>query len=189
MSRTLAALDRVLLVLLGVAALIVGVAAVVWQADLWDRLSGPVHAPWLRRAAAQDWWPWAVGAGGVVLVLLALWWLLAHLSRRKLGEVRLAGSSTAGKLTADLSALAAAAADAVLDTPGVRSASGTALDDRGRRTLQLTVTIDPTADLPTVITGTDRVCRALTHALGDPNTAARVHLRTARNTRNSPRVA
>jgi len=188
MSRTLAALDRVLLFLLGVAALIVGVAAVVWQAELWDRLSGPVQAPWLRRAAAQDWWPWAVGAGGVVLVLLALWWLLAHLSRRKLGEVRLAGSSTAGKLTADLSALAAAAAAAVLDTPGVRSAHGTALDDRGRRTLQLTITIE-TADLPTVIAATDQACHALAHALGDPDTAARVHLRTARTTRNSPRVA
>jgi len=188
MSRTLAALDRVLLFVLGVAALIVGVAAVVWQAELWDRLSGPVQAPWLRRAAAQDWWPWAVGAGGVVLVLLALWWLLAHLSRRKLGEVRLAGSSTAGKLTADLSALAAAAAAAVLDTPGVRSAHGTALDDRGRRTLQLTITIE-TADLPTVIAATDQACHALAHALGDPDTATRVHLRTARTTRNSPRVA
>jgi len=80
-------------------------------------------------------------------------------------------------------------ADAVLDTPGVRSAHGTPLDDRGRRTLQLTVTVDPTADLPTVIAGTDHLCHALTHALGDPGTAARVHLRTARTTRNSPRVA
>jgi len=115
----------------------------------------------------------------VVLVLLGLWWLLAHLSRRKLGEARLAGSSPAGKLTADLSALAAAAADAVLDTPGVRSASGKALDDRGRRTLQLTITIDPSAD---------RACRDLAHALSDPDTAARVHLRTARTTRSGPRV-
>ena len=71
----------------------------------------------------------------------------------------------------------------------MRSASGAALDDRGRRTLQLTVTIDPTADLPTVLAGTDRACRALAHALGDPDTAARVHLRTASTTRTGPRVA
>ncbi|MEO9220940.1 MAG: hypothetical protein ABI251_04015 [Mycobacteriaceae bacterium] len=189
MSRTLAALDRLLLLVLGLIAVIVGVGAVVWDAELWDRLRGTVPASWLTRASGRDWWPWAVGAAGVVLAVLGLCWLLAHVSRHQVAEARLSGSSPAGKLTADLGALSAAAATAVLDTPGVRSASGKAVNDRGRRTLQLTVTIDPTADLATVVAASDRVCHDSARALGDPDVAARVHVRTARNSRSGPRVA
>jgi len=200
MSRALAALDRMLLFVLGAVALVLGVGAVVWDAKWWDRLTGTVRAPWLRSAAEQDWWPWAVGAAGVLLALLALWWLRTHLSRHKIGETRLSGSSTAGKLTVDLNALVSAAADAVLDTPGVRSANGKAVTDRGRRTLQLTMTIEPTADLPTITieptadlstitAATDHVCHDLTRALGDPDIATRVHLHTARTTHSGPRVS
>lgn len=189
MSRTLASFDRFLLFVFGAIAVIVGVGAVVWDAELWDRLTGNLQASWLTTASEQDWWSWAVGAAGVVLAILGLWWLLAHLSRHKVTQTRLSGSSSAGKLTADLGALSAAAADAVLDTPGVRSASGKAVTDRGRRTLQLTVTIDPTADLATVVASSDRVCHEVTRALGDADVATRVHVRTARNSRSGPRVA
>ncbi len=189
MSRTLAALDRTLLLVLGAVALVLGVGAVVWDATWWDRLTGTVRAPWLRSAAEQDWWPWAAGAAGVLLTLLALWWLLTHLSRHTIGETRLSGSTTTGKLTVDLNALASAAADAMLDTPGVRSANSKAINDRGRRTLQLTITIEPTADLPTITAATDHVCHDLTRALGEPDIATRVHLHTARTTHNAPRVS
>ncbi len=189
MSRALAALDRILLFVLGVVALVLGVGAVVWDAKWWDRLTGTVRAPWLRRAAEQGWWPWAVGAAGVLLALLALWWLLTHLSRHTIGETRLSGSSTAGKLTVDLNALAAAAADAVLDTPGVRSANSKAITDRGRRTVQLTITIEPTADLPTITAATDHVCHDLARALRGPDIATRIHLHTARTTHSGPRVS
>jgi len=64
MSRALAAIDRILLFVLGAVALVLGVGAVVWDAKWWDRLTGTVRAPWLRRAAEQGWWP--VGGGGEV---------------------------------------------------------------------------------------------------------------------------
>ncbi len=189
MSRALAAIDRILLFVLGVVALVLGVGAVVWDAKWWDRLTGTVRAPWLRSAAGQGWWPWAVGAAGVLLALLALWWLRTHLSRHTIGDTRLSGSSTAGKLTADLNALASAAADAVRDTPGVRSANSKAITDRGRRTLQLTITIEPTADLPTITAATDHVCHDLARALREPDIATRIHLHTARTTHSGPRVS
>ena len=64
MSRALAAIDRILLFVLGAVALVLGVGAVVWDAKWWDRLTGTMRAPWLRRAAEQGWWP--VGGGGEV---------------------------------------------------------------------------------------------------------------------------
>jgi len=45
MSRTLAAIDRTLLFVLGAVALVLGVGAVVWDAQWWDRLTGTVRAP------------------------------------------------------------------------------------------------------------------------------------------------
>lgn len=189
MTRTTTAVDRLLVGLVGLAALLVGVAAVIWALDVWSRVRGILTATWLSGATQQSWWPWAVGAAGVVLILLALRWLLAHSPGRKLTNARLRGSNKTGRLTTDLSALAAAGADSVLNTPGVRSATGKAVDDRGRRTLQLTVTIDPTADLTVVTTATDQACQDLGAALGDPDTAIRVHLHTARNTAGAKRAA
>ena len=51
------------------------------------------------------------------------------------------------------------------------------------------VTIDPTADLPTVVAASDQVCcHESTRALGDPDIDTRVHFRTARNSRSGPRA-
>jgi len=71
----------------------------------------------------------------------------------------------------------------------VRSANSKAVTDRGRRTLQLTITIEPTADLPTITAATDHVCHDLARALRGPDIATRVHLRTARTTHSGPRVS
>lgn len=189
MSRTLTTIDRVLVLLLALGLIAAGVVAALWQSGRVSQLNGTITAPWLSTAAAARWWPWAVGAVGVVLVILALRWIAAHISGSKVRDVRLPGSTTAGRLTVDLGALATAAATSVQDTPGVRSATGKALDDRGQRTLALTVTIDPHADLATVTAVTDRACRDLGAALGDPHTATRVHLHTARKATGGPRVA
>lgn len=189
MSRTLTTIDRVLVLLLALVLLAGGVGAALWHSGRITALRGTITASWLSTAAAASWWPWAVGAAGVVLVILALRWIAAHISGSRVRDVRLPGSTTTGRLTVDLGALASAAATSVQDTPGVRSATGKALDDRGRRTLALTLTIDPHADLATVTAATDRACRDLGTALGDPATATRVHLRTAHKATGGPRVA
>ncbi len=164
--------------------------AVQWDAQWWDRLTGTVRAPWLRRAAP----PSRAGGRGPSAPpgCSSPCWRCGGCSPTSpgtIGETRLSGSSTAGKLTVDLNALASAAAAAVLDTPGVRSANSKAITDRGRRTVQLTITIEPTADLPTITTATDHVCHHLARALGDPDIATRIHLRTARTTHTGPRVS
>jgi hypothetical protein len=187
-SRTLTVLDRVLVLVLALALVALGVTAVVWQSGRLSQLHGTLRAPWLTAATTAGWWPWATGATGVVLVILALRWITAHITSSKVADVRMAGSTTAGRLTVDLGALATAAAASVQDTPGVRTTSGRALNDRGRRTIALTIILDPHADLTTITTATDQACTNIVTALGDSATALRVHLRTARTTKTSPRV-
>ena len=144
-----------------------------------------VRAPWLTTATAAGWWPWAEAGTGVIL---GLRWITAHINPSKVRDVRLTGSTTGGRLTVDLGALATAAATSVQDTPGVRATTGRALDDRGRRTIALTITLNPDADLAMITAATDQASRDLSTALGDTTTAIRVHLHTAHTTRASPRV-
>lgn len=189
MTRTLAGLDRLLALLLGLVLVAIGAGAIVWQGGWYHRAPRSLTAPWLSSATAAGWWPWAAGIGGLVLILLALRWLVAHLPYRRATAVKLAGSDRTGSLTADLAALAAAAATVLADTPGVRSTSGTANTDRGQPTLTLTATIEPTADLAAVTTAAERTVTQLAAALPDPDVAAQVRLRVARSARDQPRVS
>lgn len=189
MTRTLAGIDRLLALLLGLALVATGVAAIVWQSGWYHRAPDSLTAPWLSSATAAPWWPWAAGIGGLVLILLALRWLVAHLPHRRATGVKLAGSDRTGRLTADLAALAGAAADVLADTPGVRSTSGTAITNRGQPTLTLTATIEPTADLAAVTAAAERTVIQLAAALPDPDVAAQVRLRVAGSARKQPRVS
>lgn len=189
MSRLAIGVDRLVALLVGLVLIVVGVGAIVWQLGTFSQAPKTLTAPGLVTATSQSWWAWAVGIGGAVLVLLALRWLVAHVPGRKVRTAKLAGSDATGNLTVDLSALAAAAADALADGPGVRSTTGTAVTDRGRRTLELTATIESTADLAAVTAAADRVGANLDQALGEPAIACRVHLHTARSTRSGPRAS
>lgn len=190
MSRSLVALDRTVIGVLGLVLLALGALGLVWQLELVDAaVNSTVDTPWLTTATEAGWWPWAVGAAGVVLALLGLRWLVAHVSRRTLSGAPLPGSGRAGRLTADMGAVAEAAAESVADTRGVRSVAGRAIDDRGRRTVQLTLTLDPTADLSPAVEASERVARELAQALPEEAPALRVHLHTARRSTAARTVA
>jgi len=189
MSRLATGLDRLAVLLVGLVLIVVGAGAILWQLATFSQAPKSLTAPGLVHAGTQSWWPWAVGIGGAVLVLLSLRWLGAHVPGRKVHDAKLAGSDATGKLTVDLSALAAAAAEALAEAPGVRSATGKAVTDRGRRTLELIVTMEPTADLAAVTAAADKVGADLNQALAEPAIATRVHLHTACRARSGPRVA
>ncbi len=189
MSRLATGLDRLLVLLVGLVLIVVGAGAILWQLATFSQAPKTLTAPGLVHATTQSWWPWAVGIGGAVLILLSLRWLGAHVPGRKVHDVKLAGSDATGKLTVDLSALAAAAAEALAEAPGVRSATGKAVTDRGRRTLELIATMEPTADLAAVTVAVDRVGADLNQALAEPAIATRVHLHSARRARSGPRVS
>lgn len=188
MSRLTTAWDRIATFLAGLVLFALGAAAVAWYYRLVSAFPTSLHARTATRIMAQGWWPWAAGAVGVLLVLLGLRWLVAHLPQRRSHRLALTGSDRTGRLTADLSAVSQAAAEAMTDVPGVRSTGSAVHVDRGRRTLDITATVEQHADLAALVDASERMTAELRQVLGADAPATRVHLRVARTERNQPRV-
>lgn len=185
MSRTTIAVDRLVTFLVAVVLIVVGAAAAVWGTDRVSPFTGALSLGPVSDATDKTWWPWVIGIAGAVLVLLALRWLLAHLPRRGTGPVKLSGTGRTGRLVADGSSVAEAAAQALQATPGVRSARGRVLTERGQVVARLDATIDADADLTLIAAGADEVSSQLRHVLGRDDLRCQVQLRLAR--RNQPR--
>lgn len=173
MSRSAAFFDRFLALLIGVVLIVVGAAALIWNTTLLPDKPDMLTAPGLVSATDSTWWPWVIGIGGVVLIILALRWLLAHSPASKVKDLQLTGSGREGALIADIGSVADGAARALESSPGVHSAKSKAILDRGVRTVDLTVTLDTAADLRRVADRVDDVCADFTHMLGTPEIATR----------------
>ncbi|PRY13031.1 hypothetical protein [Kineococcus rhizosphaerae] len=182
MSRRVLGLDRVVAVLLGLVLLAGGAAAVVWAAG-WLRQWWP-GAP-ARLAVAdvtkESWFAAAAAVAAVVLAVLALWWLLAHVPRRSVGTLSLPGSGPGGQSRLTASGPVDAAAEEFALTPGVRSASGRTISDRGELLVEFRAVVEPTADLRTVAAASQEVSAQLRQVLGRDDVRGRVRLSVARN--------
>lgn len=173
MSRSAAFFDRFLALLIGVVLIAVGIGALIWNTSLLPDKPEVLTAPGLVTATDSSWWPWVIGIGGVVLILLALRWLFAHRPATKLKDLQLAGSGREGALVADVGSVAEGAARALESSPGVHSAKSKAIVDRGTRTVDLTVTLDTAEDLRRVADRVDEVCADVAHVLGTTSVATR----------------
>ncbi|MCC2310003.1 hypothetical protein [Cellulomonas chengniuliangii] len=193
MSRGVIGWDRVAAFLLGLVLLAGGLAVVAWWAgyldDLWSAAPDALDTSAAADLAEQAWWPWALGALGVALVVFGLWWLLAHIPRRSTGPLRLRGSGSAGALTIDGGRATQAAADAVAGTPGVRAASGSLSRDRGELVAGLRITIDPTADLEEVASAVEAASADLHQVLGRDDVRCRAQVLVAPNARPGSKVS
>ncbi|MEO7061372.1 MAG: hypothetical protein ABI083_16755 [Lapillicoccus sp.] len=165
MSRGLAAWDRTVSLLAGLLLLALGAGAIAWYAGRLPRVGPVLDVGWLPSTVAEGWWPWACGAGGIVLVLLALRWLVAHLPSRGPGALALAGSDTSGRLEADLGVVAAQAAHALGRRPGVGSASSGISRERGGDVLELVATIPRDGSLAEAVGAIDDTVAELGGAL------------------------
>lgn len=177
MSRVTVAVDRIVVGVLALALVAAGVVAVAWHLGLPPAPDGVLSLPGVRAATGQPWWPWAVAGTGLLLVTAGLRWLTAHLPRRP-GRTRLPGSEPAGRLTVDLQQLASAAAAELAARPGIRSARGRTVEDRGRVVVRVVATVARDADLPLATGAAEDVRRHLEEAIG-PELPIRVELRAA----------
>ncbi|WP_432561744.1 alkaline shock response membrane anchor protein AmaP [Kineococcus sp. SYSU DK003] len=192
MSRAVLGLDRFLALLAGIVLLVAGAATAAWGAGwlvrVWSRSPQTLQLQTASDTFTTAWWPWAVGIAGAVSALLGLWWLLAHLPRRGVGPLSLPGSGRAGRLLIDPSGAASTAAEVLQETFGVRSASSRVVRDRGQLVVELKATVEPDADLTSVVAATDDVAADLQQVLGRDDARARVRLAVARRRRHRPRV-
>lgn len=188
MSRGTLAVDRAVGLLLGLLLVVGGLAGVLWGTKQVPAVDGPLNLSAATDAASKTWWPWTVGLIGLVLLILGLRWLFSHVHRQGTGPIRLRGTDRSGRLTADTGPVAAAAAEVLAATPGVRSTGGSIIRDRGQVVARLTASVDPAADLRDVAAAADRVSAELRDVLGRDDFRCRVQLRMSGRTGALPRV-
>lgn len=184
MSRAVIAWDRVVTLLMGLLLLAIGLAGILWWLGTFPGWPQQLQVDRPVELAQEAWWPWAVGAAGVLLILLGLRWLMAHVPDRRVSNLKLPGSTGQGRLDAKVGPIAAAAAEAFALTPGVRSARGTIQRDRGQLVAKLRATIEQQADLTTIAAAADRVSADLRQVTQRDDLVCQVNLGVARTTRD-----
>lgn len=189
--RTLA-LDRFATFVAGLVLLALGAAAVAWWGgwlqQVWSRTPDELTLRTASDVLSAAWWPATAVVGGVVLGLLALWWLAAHRTHRSTGPVRLEGSGPGGQLLLVGTAAVSAAAGQLAEARGVRNAKGRFGRDRGQLVADVQAVVDPAADLDAVADEAERALADLAVVMGRPDVVARVRLVVAQDSRPERRV-
>lgn len=180
MKRSVVAVDRFVLLLLGVLLLAAGVLMALWSLGRLGTASRLDVAP-VADLAEEWWWPSALGLIGLALILVAIRWLIAHVPRRRISTVALSTPRTDGPSTpavVDMGALAGAFADDLAQRPGIASARGRAVYDGGDRVFEVVAKVDDSADLDRAIASSHAAMQALaTASEGRTDGTARVRLR------------
>lgn len=190
MSRGVIALDRVVVLLVGLLLLGGGTLTVLWQLRRFELPGTPVADGFdtLSSLPGHPLWMWGLGVVGVLSVLVALRSLWVHARRGRISRVALAGTGTGGRLRADLSAVAHAAAQTLAAGDLVVSAQGTAVVDRGRQVIQLLARTDASVDLQQLQREVDASVADLARMIGDSPVEVRVLLDVRRGRVENPRV-
>lgn len=175
MSRRLAALDRVATFFLGALLLSVGAALIAWQqGKLLPNTVFETSA--IRTTVASDWYPWASAVGAMIVILLALRWFIAHLRVPKMGQFTLPGSNTSGRFVVLPDSVADAAAQALSRTPGIATAKGKAIIERGAPILVISATGTRELSLAELLSAAEDARANVRAALDSPALPVRVEL-------------
>ena len=115
-------------------------------------------------------------------------WIAAHLTPNTVSRLRLGSSDPTGRLDANASKVAGAAADAYADTLGVRSAKGSVVRDRGQLVARIDATIEPDSDLALLARRADEVSSQLLTVLERDDLRCSLRLKVALRGRALPRA-
>lgn len=197
MTRRLAAIDRVVTALVGIA-LVVGAAALLnWRFDWIGSWPGTLDTGRADDVVTSTWWPWAFAAGGIVVGLVGLAWLLSHAPRRGERAVRLSGASDrTGAIRIDLDSVAQAVAADFEARTSITRVKGSARRHGDTHVIELRGQVDPhhvTGVGSEVEAAARRCAQNVSDAFPDGSTVCRVLLghdrrRTGRSRAGTPRV-
>jgi hypothetical protein len=148
MKPLLAGFDRAVSAIVGLAFIAGGTLVIGWWAaiDPVRAVFGYADQDWYATAPEQNWWPWALAAVTIGGLTLGVWLLIENVRPNRVGEFELATGVEVGTATVETGALAQAAAVILSRAAEVEEATGIAVDDRGGRTLRITITTKP--DVP-----------------------------------------
>lgn len=186
MSRTTITLDRVVTLLVGLALVAAAVLAAGWWYDWWPWMPSAVTTADAQQLTERRWWPWALAGAAMLLFLLGLRWLVAHAPSRPVGDLRLPGSGQQGRLQVNAGSAVSAACAALENRHDVRRARGTVRKDRGQLVIDIRATLEPTVELPGVVTAVEESAGALTKSLERPDLFCRVRLDVASRPPGAP---
>jgi hypothetical protein len=174
MSRLAVGFDRLVALLLGVALAAAGALLIaVWLRDM------PIDSSslrWLTDPVGQPWWPWVSAGVGALLLAVGLRWLAVHHRAPKATRIGLVSSSLPGALTAEPTAVADAAAEAMRAHPSILKAGARAAMERGVPTITLTATTPSQQGLSDVVAVADEVATTTALMVGD-GVAVRTRIR------------
>jgi hypothetical protein len=188
-SRGVLLLDRVTVLLLGVAVTAASAVTVLWGLGRWPGLGDQVDLGAARELPEHPRWPWGLGLVGAVAVLVGLRALLSHARRPRVRRVALpAPASASTRLRADLPAVASAAARALARSAQVETARGHVVVDRGTTVVEVVARVDASADLRELRRDLDRTREELAAVLPPGTTQLRARLDVHRSRVENARV-
>ena len=178
MRHRTAAVNRVIVLLVGLALLGFGAYAVAWD------LQVPIVREWVSRydrarvtaLPDQDWWGWALAATVVVGLVFGIVLLALDLTRRRTSPVAVPDRESGTFVTVDLGSLANGVASELAQYPGVRQTRARAVIERGLPTLSIVVTADPTLDMYDFTRKSEDVASWVASTLGGEVVATQVLL-------------
>lgn len=177
MTRTLLRLDRLVVLLVGLALVALGLLAVDWQYRfVLDSYDDSVRTGAAQEVLATAWWPWVLALAGVLLGLVGLWWLMAHLRREASSTVRLAASDETGRIQVDVRSAASAAAAHLGTIAPVVDPHGTVRSYGATTLVELRGHVDPAADVDALTEATATCSRHVAEAFPDDRVECRVVL-------------
>lgn len=194
MTRRLVVIDRLVTGLAGIALVAAGLALLNWRYDWIGSWPDAIALGDLADVVSSAWWPWASAAGGIVLGLVGLAWLLSHAPRRGERTVRLsAASDRTGAVRIDLHSVAQAVAAEFEARTSATRVKGTARRHGGTHVIELRAQLDPHATGASIEHAAARCTQDVSEAFPDGTTVCRVLLghdrrRTGRSRAGTPRV-
>lgn len=177
MKRLTGAIDRLLVLVLGVALVGAGAFALSWYFDFeWAvRRMATFDRVLLTELPQRDWWQPALAGAAAVFGVVGICLLVGNLSPRRTRTVQISRTENSA-VRVDLGAAARGVAAELGRFPGVRRSRGAAIDDRGTATIAVTVDVAAGFDLAAFTARAEHTAQVVADSLDGAPVATRIQV-------------